>query len=464
MSTLTGLKPIGSNSSPTSHSTSGPKSTSLFRIENDDDLSNVTSTLGTLSLNSFPQPNVLNYLPKISTLSNNILPDSMLLIRVDEVPPSSPWKFPMMYKYGNNGVRYLWQIGFDGSKMVILHGPDTTTTIDTRMVETNTSGRNIYQQGYLEALAKYKNKFFTGYVQVGSSNPPMIKGMKGYPYKPGCIKRYPVLVSPKLDGTRFLGQPMGGTTVSCRSYLNRPITHLKHIEEEILALSVYLPAYITLDGELYRHGMGFHQIISATKTVKSDHPEVKLIQFNIFDTYYDLNPPAEDRYNMLISATQRLKEETGKELQSIVIVPKYIAYSHDDIVKYKNYFISLGYEGTVIQHMANGAKIGTKPYEMSRYKPGRSTHIYKYKDFIDEEGIVIGVSDAEGKESGAGLLIVQDKYNIRTRIRFGTLAERRDWLRNPSLVMGKRFTFKYYERSEDNAPIQPTGVAFRDYE
>lgn len=399
--------------------------------------------------------------------NQNTLPDSFVLVRTDEIPPQKPWKLPMMYKIGNNGVIYIWQIGFDGQQMLICHGPVTSTTIDTRAVEVNTSGRDIWSQGHQETLRKYINKFYDGYAQAGSTEPSMIKGMKGKPYKEGCIKRYPVLVSPKLDGTRLLGQHLGGKNVSCRSYLNRPITHLKHIEEDILTLSAYLPAYATLDGELYRHGMIFQDIISATKTVISDHKDVLNIEFHIFDIYYDLNPSSEDRYTLLLSAYQRYKEEKeqkGDTKISIQIVPNYVVNSHLEIVRYKDYFVSLGYEGAVIRHSGYGTLPGTKNYEMSRYKPGRSTHIYKLKDFIDEEGIVVGVSEAEGKESGAALLIIRDKYNIDTRIRFGTLIDRREWFYNPNIVLGKKFTFRYFIRGKDNAPIQPTGVAFRDYE
>ena len=77
---------------------------------------------------------------------------------------------------------------------------------------------------------------------------------------------------------------------------------------------------------------------------------------------------------------------------------------------------------------------------------------------------MIRVESAKGKETGAAMLIVRDDFGIEIPIRFGTMEERREWMDNPKLVLGKKFTFKYSRRSPDNVPIEPGGVAFRDYE
>lgn len=392
------------------------------------------------------------------------LPDNFALIATTDIPPRVPWKYPMMYKYGNNDVMYIWQIGFDGSKMYVCHGPVTNTTVDTRDVELNTSGRDIWQQGHQETLKKYTDKFYAGYVQAGSSQTAMVKGMKGYPFKSGCIRKFPVVVSPKLDGTRMLSQYISAGNLSCRSYLNKPICHLKHIEEDLNLFFAYLPCNSTLDGELYKHGMCFHDIISAVKTYTSEHKDVKTIEYHIFDIDYPDNPPSELRYNLLLSACNRLREDNPDRHISLVIVPNYICNTEDEITQYKDHFVSLGYEGCVIRYTSYGSSPGTKDYERSRYKPGRSKRIFKYKNFIDEEATVVGIKSADGKESGAALLILRDKLGINTAVRFGTTNERRIWMNDPSIVLNRQFTFRYYARSADGAPIQPTGVCFRDYE
>ena len=393
------------------------------------------------------------------------LPDGMVLIRTDETPTVIPWKLPLMYKYGNDGLKRYWQIGFDGHKLLTFNGTANANDIDPRDVVENNSGRSLAEQGHLQALAKHKNKFHDGYVILGAETVSMVKGMKGYKYEQGKIKVFPVLISPKFNGSRALYQHYGGTDIRGRSYLNRPITHLKKIEADLLKLYAYLPAGATIDGELYRHGMSFHRIISAIKTVKTVHKDVDSIILHIFEIVFNENPPAEVRYNILVSAMNRLVEDNGGiHPSNIVVVPHTLAYSHEDIIRYKDYYVSQGYEGAVVKHHSLGQPPGSKQYELSRYKYGRSVHLYKVKDFIDEEGTVISVVDCEGTEKGAGKLIIRDKRGVIIPIRFGEMEDRIMWLQDPSAVVGKLFTFKYESRSETGVPIQPTGVAFRDYE
>lgn len=85
--------------------------------------------------------------------------------------------------------------------------------------------------------------------------------MKGYEYKNGAIKSWPVYTHAKLDGIRMLCQDMGRSTggfqlntsrtyisgtLAMRSWLNNPYTHLTHIEE-LQEFFPYLPRYCTLD-------------------------------------------------------------------------------------------------------------------------------------------------------------------------------------------------------------------------
>lgn len=409
------------------------------------------------------------------------LPEEMVQIRVDQDPVSKMWKLPLMFRIGNNGVTYIWQIGWDGTKLRILHGPVSCTTVDPHDVETNTSGRSLDQQALQEARAKYKNKFYDGYLMAGSSDPPHSKGMKGYPYK-GQKLHFPVLISPKLDGIRLLVQHKGGKKVECRTYLNRELTHLTEIQKETLELFSYLPAYSTLDGEMYNHSMTFHEIASAVKTLNYDHPERVNIHYYIFDIITEENPPSEERYEMLLSSYTKYVNEANasqssegsqemttsptrsRRVSNVFLVPQYVAHSHDDLESYFDEFVSLGYEGLIIRRMGQGQDSRSKGFDMARYKAGRSTRLFKMKVFHDEEATVIGVESAKGKEAGAALLIIRDGYGVETTIRFGTMEERAQWMKTPSLVIGKIITFKHVGRSADNHPIQPTGKCFRDYE
>lgn len=389
------------------------------------------------------------------------LPESYKEVNPDQVPSVVPWKFPLLEKKGNNEVVYIWQIGFDGESAHICNGPITTTKVDSRKIELNSSGKDIMTQAHQDILTKYRNKIYEGYVIAGSRDNGMVKGMKGVQYKQGCIKHFPVAVSQKLDGVRLLCRIVDGKLI-CVTYLNRKITHLKHIEREVFAFLSYLPPYSTLDAELYCHGMNFREIVSAVKTWTKEHKDVEKISYYIFDIHYEENPCIEKRQEVLTSAYNLfIRDGYGQHLK---VIPNYIANSHEEIVAYKNYFISQGYEGVVIKYCGQNFREGSKEYNRSRYKTGKSNLMYKLKDFIDEEGIVVGVESAKGNETGAALLLIKDQFNIITPIRFGTILERKQWMKNPNLVIGRPFTFKYHSRGDGNAPIQPTGKEFRDYE
>ena len=442
MSTTSGLPSLSTSHSHTLYS--HKPVTPLFFIVDD--------LLPTTSQSIAPSPNALplDYIPTC--------------VEIYEFPLVVPWKFPLMHKIGNNGVMYLWQIGFDGSNLLISHGTHGSMTLDppTKVTE-NSSGKSMLQQGYQEALSKFRNKFYDGYIRVGSTETPMIKAMKGVPYKQGSVKKFPVLISPKLDGIRILISISKTGDISFRTRLNRSLTHFTTIEEQIKKILMYLPPGCTLDTEFYCHGMNLQQIISAVKTTERIHPDLDKIKCNIFDIFYPENPPSEIRYQLLYSIFSKMNEE-DIEYPNLALVPQYLVHSHEQIIATKDHFVKCGFEGAFFRLCANGAKPGTKEYEMSQYKPGRCTRAFKVKDFQDEEGIIVGVVAAEGSEQGLALLVIRDKLNIETVIRFGAAEDRLKWMGEPRLVIGKKFTFKFVNRGENGKPRQPTGVGFRDYE
>jgi O6-methylguanine-DNA--protein-cysteine methyltransferase len=90
----------------------------------------------------------------------------------------------------------------------------------------------------------------------------------------------------------------------------------------------------------------------------------------------------------------------------------------------------------------------------------------KSKDFMDKEVTVVNVVESEGKEAELAKFIVRDEFDNTFPVRpAGTFEQRRVWMQNPNLVIGKRYTIKYFSIYPDtNKPRFPTGVAFRDYE
>jgi len=380
-------------------------------------------------------------------------------------PTTTKWALPMMFHISAKGVAYGWQLAFNGTHLQRIYGTTNAPQYADKVVETNSSGRTINQQAYLHATRAFILKYREGYQLPGATEPPMVTGMKGHPYKEGMIKKWPAMASLKLDGVRGLFQQVGPGKGVLKSYKNCEFGHMTAIIEQLNEFMPYLPPYAVLDGELYCHGMPFHEVTSAVKTNKTLHPELHRIKFHIFDIYYEANPPTETRYLLLKKAYDAFKA-AGGNVDNFLVLTKWYVRSHADILKHVRLVIDKGgYEGLVLNRCGNGSKPGSLEYRMSQYSFGRSNRIMKLKDRIDEEGTVIGVIPAKGKEKELGLLVIKDKFGFEINIRLGEIAERTAWLKNPSLVIGKELTFQHIGRHPDsNKAIQPTGVAFRDYE
>lgn len=393
-------------------------------------------------------------------------------IRMDQVPTQSRWRLVPLYKSSVSGDLLFWQIGFDGiDHLELSHGYEGgIIRTDRTEVKTNNSGRNIIEQALLEARHRYKLKYHEGYQPAGATTAPLVKGMKGYEYKQNSVKNWPVYTQPKLNGIRMLCQH-SHNGLSMRSWLNNSYTHLHHIENELRDFFSYLPRYSTLDGELYNHSMDFTELISAVKTVKSVHPKLHDVQYWIFDINYEDcdGAPFEKRCLLLHNAyrqyIQDLQADSRPVPSTFTIVPTSVASNHEEVIQQHNLHVASGYEGIMIKKISNGYSQDTREYKQSLYRSGKSNHILKYKEFIDEEAVVVGVTEAEGTEKGAAILEVVDKRGNRFPIRMrGDFNRRRYWFQNPHVVMGKEVTIRYQELSIYGVPRFPVGVAIRDYE
>jgi hypothetical protein len=418
----------------------------------------------------------------MATLTLRVTP--MEEIRMDQIPTKPRWALIPLYKISATGGMLFWQIGFDGiNSLEMKHGyEDGILRTDRTEVKLNSTGRSMTEQALQEARQRYKLKYREGYQPAGATTPPLVKAMKGYEYTPNSIKRWPVYTQPKLNGIRMTCQetsPGNGETLSrlaMRSWLNNPYTHLTHIEVELRDFLPYLPRYCSLDGELYNHSMDFTLLTSAVKTVKTIHPQLVNVQYWIFDVNYEDSEgaPFEKRCELLINAFRRYiqdrspissPEDASVLPRTFAIVPTQVAMSHQEVLGQHAQHVAQGYEGIMIKKITNGASPDSREYAESLYRPGKGNHILKYKEFTDEEAIIISVTEAEGTEKGAAIFNVQDKrsniFPVRMR---GDFERRRYWFQNQHRVIGKEVTIRYQELSIYGVPRFPVGIAIRDYE
>lgn len=422
-------------------------------------------------------------------------------IRIDQTPTQEKWNYKPLYRTTLSDGLMFWQIGCDGTKLVTTYGHNggKMQTVETE-IEIK-SGKTLQGQALINARRKCLDKIKEGYVQSGSTDHPEVKGMKGTDYNPKSIKYWPNYVSKKLDGIRLLvyrdpgngtdGASGDGGRLVMKTYLNSVYTHMKHIEKELLPYFDYLPAGAILDGELYNNDITFNSLTSIVKSVKNIHPDIEMIEYWIFDINY-IDPegtPYEKRYQTLIDSFQAyqtdLREAKKPKPKKFHILEAELVYGHDDddlidrygqlenedgekyatVTDKHNDYVSEGFEGIMIKRASIGIpKSDTSAFDRTLYIAGKRNHIMKWKYVNDMEVEVIGVEDCVGKEKGAAKLLVKDENDNEFPVRYGTIAERQEWLADPDLVIGKILTIKYQELSDYGVPRFAVGKAWRNYE
>lgn len=384
-------------------------------------------------------------------------------IRIDQLPTDSRWTLTPLYKISADGSLLFWQIGYDGTKLNYQQGyvEGVITTEMLAVIDGN--------QAIIEARRQYKLKYRDGYQLAGNTVCPMIKCMKGMVYKNQSLN-WNVYTQPKLHGIRMLCQDVGTGRISMRSWTDNAFTHLTHLESELKILTEYLPRYATLDGELYNHTMTFSQITSAIKTTKTIHPLLHQIQYWIFDIQYDdpeREPTLEERYELLVNAYTRYIQDhkgphalidniTEPSVSNIVIVQSKIARNREEIMRQHEEFVDQGFEGIMIKKIANGNPPGSGQYKDSLYRPGKNSNILKYKNFTDEEGLIISRNPDR-------TVTIQDKRGNQFPVYLKGCLEPTDVVTGKKLE-GKELTYRYQRLSDQNIPINPIGIAIRDYE
>ena len=406
------------------------------------------------------------------------------LIRIDETPTESNWKFVPLFSERIQGDTRVWQIGYEhtGSQLKTVHGVLITTKGDPgenlqtsyHPIETNKSGRNLQQQAVLEARRRYLTKYKEGYLPVGEELPPGLNGAKPMLAKTYChpstdngklksnetrIKKFPVSIMRKIDGIRSLSR-LDGNKIAMRSRLNNLFPHLHHIKEELEVLMKYLPPHCELDGELYSLNVNFQQLTSMVKRVNILHPRHDEIEYWIFDIIDPERMVWEDRYTMLVNAYVKYLED-GNSSSTLRILQTYTANNIEDIDKYHNIFVADGYEGIIIRRY--GYVESDK--RLAQYRPNRTNSLIKHKVFKDEEVIIIGYEQCTGTEEGAIKFIVKDTrgndFPVRPR---GSIKLRREWFKRGEEFIRKQLTIRYQELSDKGIPRFPVGIAVRDYE
>ena len=194
-----------------------------------------------------------------------------------------------------------------------------------------------------------------------------------YPFEEKRLAKWkpPYLVQPKLDGERCRAIPTehGGYKL-LSSELNQfvSVPHINHA----LSRSNLWPQ--ELDGELYKHGMTFEQIISICSRTVNLHPDHSLMQYHIFD-----------RVNSESQVDRIFKPDRRGPL---VFVETTVAFSLEDVMRIYDGYLEADYEGMIVRHI-DASYIRRRSIYVMKFKPKKSDHykITGYKEEVSKDGV-----------------------------------------------------------------------------
>ncbi len=391
--------------------------------------------------------------------------------------------FPTLYGKQKTGAVKQWVIHVedneDGTASIVLTYGQVGGKQQTPKPKIVKAGKNIgkinettpVQQAVAEAQSKWEKQLKKNYVLeehgVGNRLLPMLA--ETYKKTNQKYRIYPAWAQPKLNGVRCLAT-VGDNEVIYTSRTGDEYFEFAYHDPWILAM--FEPGVI-LDGEMYLHHTPFETITALARRSKGDRSEFGdlRLQYHLYDIILpDESITFEYRYQKLMNAFLEMPEEVIVEPENILEAPQKLYWdsctlklvetlrvdSEQEFILWHDRWAEDLYEGAMFR---NPDGVYTMQF--------RVTDLLKYKNFVDEEFDIVGATEGTGKDAGTVIFLVEmddnsgRSFSVRPQ---GSHELRTRYLREIDSLIGKPLTVRYQNRSKDNIPIFPVGVAIRDYE
>jgi DNA ligase-1 len=268
-----------------------------------------------------------------------------------------------------------------------------------------------------------------------------------------------ISMQPKLDGVRcviqanvkrhLLDPALNELEVKAYSRTGKEWKNIDHILFNLKPWFQLNPNVI-LDGELYNHGLkdNFEKIISLVrKTKPTDEDRLEAAQYTEFHCYdiIDETKTFEERNKFIMQNVPR--NHTIKHVKTQAVATESLA----KVVHQQN--LDDGYEGSILR-------------TNDTYACKRSHNLRKFKDFHDDEAMILDWVEGKGKRVGTiGKFMAQDSegniFGMPVMDKFKYLQDNFEEMKT---WVGKLATFTYFERTKANSYRHPLFKAIRDYE
>jgi DNA ligase-1 len=207
-------------------------------------------------------------------------------------------------------------------------------------------------------------------------NDKIIKPLLAVPLDWSRLK-YPVFVSPKLDGIRCLAQDGRPWSRTHKVLPNR------HLQQQFQDLSVLLEG---LDGEIIVGSSHVPNVYNVTTSAVMSENGIPNFEYWVFDDITEPNLPYEERLDKLRGRAQSLPKWAH-------VLPQFECATRESVESVEQEAIKLGYEGVIVRSLSGP------------YKQGRSTvnqgYLLKLKRFEDAEARVVGYEELQHNDNVA---------------------------------------------------------------
>lgn len=333
-----------------------------------------------------------------------------------------------LYGNGTGGKVKEWSIYADGNTIFI----EANGGVYKEEVKEGKAGRSIQEQVELRIKARVRSKLDSGFKrhieELSNTNTNQLglaMPMLATPYQNVTFNLNGAFIQPKLDGHRCLINEDGAYSRRGRAIETIP---------EILK-SLKIPTDITLDGELYCHGVPLQTISSWAKRRQKETLNLKFCIYDVIipgltfaERFEELKRMVPE--NEFISLVPTVKYDPSKSL-------------HNHWLKYRND----GYEGAIIRPEDGLYEIGI-----------RSKKLIKVKMRKDAEFKCV---DVEASRDGLGILVLETNGKHFKTIAPGTMDEKIATLRNKENFIGRYVTCEYAELTNEGIPFHCVAMNWR---
>lgn len=353
--------------------------------------------------------------------------------------------FETLFGADKNGKIKSWMVSVDDNQVIVSYGRlggklQSKSTISSAKNIGKKNETTPHEQALKDAESKWNKQIDKGYrltkEEALAAASESLRPMLASDYtKVGHSIIYPCDVSRKLDGVRCIEKFDKVPTFTSRGGKSYEVP--SHIARELSILHDYIES-VVLDGELYIHGVPLQDIISCVKKHNEMTPDLK---FYIFDV------PSDEEWESRSESLDIIKELIKSlELEHIKVVTNEFAKDEDDARQIMLGYTFEGYEGLMLRNLSG-------KYEWNN----RSRSLQKWKDFQDEEALVLDFEEDNNQEA---VLIAQLTSGIKFRVKMRGNHSYRS-ISNGSSFVGKWITVRYQQLTKDGAPQFPVGVAVR---